>query len=122
MANKTEAKLNVKTKLLLNKVNLALSIAIDSSNEMEKRIKNVDKIFETCSITFRPFYKKEEKELVNRLDASQSSAYERLMHSLSTNVDISVSMNKIFEYLKNTLITRKLNLEVFENFWNGIEK
>lgn len=122
MANKTEAKLNVKTKLLLNKVNLALSIAIDSSNEMEKRIKNVDKIFETCSITFRPFYKKEEKELVNRLDASQSSAYERLMHSLSTNVDISVSMNKIFEYLKNTLITRKLNLEVFENFWNEIEK
>ena len=122
MANKTEAKLNVKTKLLLNKVNLALGIAIDSSNEMEKRIKNVDKIFETCSITFRPFYKKEEKELVNRLDVSQSSAYERLMHSLSTNADISVSMNKIFEYLKNTLLTRKLNLEVFENFWNDIEK
>lgn len=122
MAGKTEAKLNVKTKLLLNKVNMALGIAIDSSNEMEKRIKNVDKIFETCSITFRPFYKKEEKELVNRLDASQSSAYERLMHSLSTNADISDSMNKIFEYLKNTLLTRKLNLEVFENFWNGIEK
>ena len=56
MANSTEAKLNVKTKLLLNKVRTALNLAIDSSVEMDKRTKNMDKVFETCSITFRPFY------------------------------------------------------------------
>ena len=122
MANSTEAKLNVKTKLLLNKVSTALNLAIDSSVEMDKRTKNMDKVFETCSITFRPFYKKEDKDLVTRLDDAQTGGYQRVLHSLSTGGDISSSMNKIFEYLKTTLYSRKLNLEVFENFWNSIEK
>ena len=56
------------------------------------------------------------------MDDAQTGGYQRVLHSLSTGGDISSSMNKIFEYLKTTLYSRKLNLEVFENFWNSIEK
>lgn len=118
----TDAKLTIKSKLLLNKVNMSRSIVLDITADEEKRVKNLNKVFGVCDTVFSPFYKGESKEFLKSMGKGEQKAYKNLVTLISENKSVAHHLNELIDVLTKCLQTRKLDLLKLQDMWVVISK
>ena len=116
----TKKELSIKSKLLFNNLDMHFKVVTDLNQKVEKRTKSLNTIFQTYTMTVRPFVQDENKEYVDKV---MSKIEEKrvevgsMIENMTTVEALIFAVSPVMDDMKKMISTCKTSLDDINKLW-----
>ena len=116
----TKKELSIKSKLLFNNLDMHFKVVTDLNQKVEKRTKSLNTIFQTYTMTVRPFVQDENKEYVDKV---MSKIEEKrvevvsMIENMTTVEALIFAVSPVMDDMKKMISTCKTSLDDINKIW-----
>ena len=116
----TTKELSIKSKLLFNNLDMHFKVVTDLNQKVEKRTKSLNTIFQTYTMTVRPFVQDENKEYVDKV---MSKIEEKrvevvsMIENMTTVEALIFAVSPVMDDMKKMISTCKTSLDDINKLW-----
>ena len=119
----TKKELSIKSKLLFNNLDMHFKVVTDLNQKVEKRTKSLNTIFQTYTMTVRPFVQDENKEYVDKV---MSKIEEKrvevvsMIENMTTVEALIFAVSPVMDDMKKMISTCKTSFSSYEKCQNNV--